>query len=78
MLRGLDRPVAALSFEFQCAALDVEPFRILEALGSHRFAVSTAPFTLGLFGDAAEAWRQIEAFRATDPEGSGDVFARSA
>lgn len=73
VLRGLDRPVPALCFEFQAAAPDPDPFRIL---CGYEFAVSTEPFTLGLWGTADDAWAQLQAFADIEPHGSGDVFAR--
>lgn len=76
VLRGLTLPIAALTFEFQAARPDDEPFRLLEALGSYNFAVSTGPFTLSEWGTAAEARGRIARFSEDEPQGSGDVFAR--
>ena len=73
VLRGLNQPVPVLCFEFQCAALDPEPLRLLHG---YQFAVSTEPLELGPWGTATDAWQQMLAFREREPEGSGDVFAK--
>jgi len=79
VLRGLSRPIPALSFEYLPAALDVarDAAALLAALGPYRFNVTVGERRRFLWPDwrplgALEAW--LAARRANEP--SGDVHAR--
>ena len=79
VLRGLTRPIPALSFEYNAAAIDpaLAALDRLATLGDYRFNRSAGE-SMRL---AAPAWRDAASLaaelRALGPEaGSGDVYAR--
>jgi len=81
VLAGLSRPVAALSFEYQCPALDMTQrcFDRLGDLGAYEFQIAGGEqlaFREPRWTDADEAMQHLEALRAEQPVTHGDVYAR--
>lgn len=81
VLRGLSRPVGALSFEFvpEYNIAAVEAIRHLDAIGMTRFNYSAGEsmsLALSEWVGAEEIAGLLESF--TDPDEWGDVYARSA
>jgi FkbM family methyltransferase len=79
VLRGLRRPLAALSFEYVVASLDdaVECLALLAELGEYRFNASPGEsmrLAHPRWLDRAEITRYLHALPAS--HGSGDVYAR--
>lgn len=73
VLRGLTVAPPAVSFEFQAALPDPEPFRLLDALGNYEYAVASSPYVRSPhWDDSARASLLVAAVQS----GSGDVLAR--
>jgi hypothetical protein len=79
VLEGLTRPLPALSFEFQCAYLEVATRCVsrLAELAHYRFAV-----TVGGANELLGSWRNgpmlvddLREFARTDAGNYGDVYA---
>jgi FkbM family methyltransferase len=80
VLNGLTTPVRALSFEFQCPALDMAQRCLdrLDELGNYRFRYSAGESLAFLPGDwmpAAALMEKLETRRENFPVTHGDVYA---
>ncbi len=83
VLSGLHRRVGALSFEFQCRAIDIarRSVETVEALGGYEFNLGRperGSLPAEGWTDAAGALEALAAAREADPLSYGDVYARLA
>jgi FkbM family methyltransferase len=81
VLAGLSQPVNALSFEFQCRAVELAERCVMsvDALGAYEFQVGTydrAPLLADGWTDAAGVVVALHAAAAAQSDGYGDVYAR--
>jgi FkbM family methyltransferase len=81
VLSGLHRRVPALSFEFQCRAIDIarRSVETVDALGGYEFNLGRperGSLAADGWTDAAGVLERLEAARAADPQSYGDVYAR--
>ena len=81
VLAGLHQPVPAISFEFQCAALDVARRCVtaLEELADYEFNLGleeTHELRRDNWTGGAELIEQLELVAESSPQGYGDVYAR--
>lgn len=79
VVSGLSVPVAALSFEYQAQAPGIaeNALRAVERLGPYEFALARADGPLGPWIDAEAARRALAAHAEADPDGYGDIYART-
>lgn len=81
VLAGMTRPVAALSFEFLCDAIDIAHNCIarLEELGGYEYNIARAEHVqtrLATWVSGTDILSDLAAFRAEGVAGYGDVYAR--
>jgi FkbM family methyltransferase len=82
VLAGLNHPIRALSFEFQCPALDMTMRCLtrLSLLGTYRYQFSageTLAFMSSRWLTAPELMEVLELRRESNPVTHGDVYARN-
>ena len=80
-LGGLGQPIRALSFEYQCPALDMTQRCLgrLGELGRYEFQLAageTLAFTAQEWMAAADVLEHLERKREQQPDAHGDVYAR--